>query len=608
MRLLLGILLAWGCVAGAEAQPQTIGVLAFQGREEAINRWQPTADYLSAAIPSADFHVQPLSHEEFIHAINKGELDFVLTNPAHFAQLNVRFGVSGIATFVAKPFDKPVTRFAAVLFTGGDSDIRSLSDLRGRRLAAVSSEAFGGYLLGRKALLESGVDTERDLEVVWMGFPHTDVAAAVLEGKADAGVVRSGVLEEMAAKGQLDLARLRILARRDNDGFPLLHSTALYPEWPFARLPATDVRLSQQVALALMNMPADHGAARRANGAGWTIPLSNTSVHEVLRLLKVAPYLPAELTPAQVLKTYGHWLAIAVALLLFGLVAGARLVRSNARLRATQGLLQKAQGELEEAVRMRTTELERAREELHGTVMRHAAVRDDVDSACSAMHTLYDILQREGLSSQQRIDAMVEVVRHQLGCEVGLLYRVRDHQYQVRSVSPASAPVVAPLDPEAVTQAISQRRVQRRNNGAGHWPRHIACPVFVQGEPHCMLEFASATPAVRLPEGPSELGHVLLGLTAEWIAHEVQLDERHTSESAQLESARARFATVTWRERDVLRLLVQGESNKAIARSLGLSPKTVEMHRANLIRKTSAKSSIELVQLAVSARLFSEIQ
>ena len=58
-------------------------------------------------------------------------------------------------------------------------------------------------------------------------------------------------------------------------------------------------------------------------------------------------------------------------------------------------------------------------------------------------------------------------------------------------------------------------------------------------------------------------------------------------------------ANITPREREVLALLVQGESTKSIAKLLNLSTKTIELHRSNLLRKTESKSSIELVKLTV---------
>ena len=54
-------------------------------------------------------------------------------------------------------------------------------------------------------------------------------------------------------------------------------------------------------------------------------------------------------------------------------------------------------------------------------------------------------------------------------------------------------------------------------------------------------------------------------------------------------------AQLTVREREIAALLVEGNTSKKIARDIGLSPRTVEMHRAKLMRKFSAATSSELV-------------
>jgi two-component system CheB/CheR fusion protein len=59
----------------------------------------------------------------------------------------------------------------------------------------------------------------------------------------------------------------------------------------------------------------------------------------------------------------------------------------------------------------------------------------------------------------------------------------------------------------------------------------------------------------------------------------------------------ARTARLTRREREVLDLLVKGQSNKMIAASLGLSPKTIENHRASIMAKTGAGGLAQLIAL-----------
>lgn len=69
-----------------------------------------------------------------------------------------------------------------------------------------------------------------------------------------------------------------------------------------------------------------------------------------------------------------------------------------------------------------------------------------------------------------------------------------------------------------------------------------------------------------------------------------------------LATTRGRIAALSPRERDVLEGLVDGKANKVIAFDLGISPRTVEIYRANLMTKMQARSLSELVRMALSVR------
>ena len=78
------------------------------------------------------------------------------------------------------------------------------------------------------------------------------------------------------------------------------------------------------------------------------------------------------------------------------------------------------------------------------------------------------------------------------------------------------------------------------------------------------------------------------------------------SANADLEARRqeiaGRLASLSQREREVLDALVEGKPNKVIAFDLGISARTVEVYRANLMHKMQVKSLSELVRLTILAR------
>ncbi len=77
--------------------------------------------------------------------------------------------------------------------------------------------------------------------------------------------------------------------------------------------------------------------------------------------------------------------------------------------------------------------------------------------------------------------------------------------------------------------------------------------------------------------------------------------EQSTDENGDGNIVAARLATLSERERQVLEGLVAGQPNKTIAHGLGISPRTVEVYRANLMAKMQAKSLSELIRMAILA-------
>jgi two-component system, LuxR family, response regulator FixJ len=80
--------------------------------------------------------------------------------------------------------------------------------------------------------------------------------------------------------------------------------------------------------------------------------------------------------------------------------------------------------------------------------------------------------------------------------------------------------------------------------------------------------------------------------------NQLDQDQKRQSELSDIE---VRLATLSNRERDVLQGLVAGLANKQIAYDLGISPRTIEVYRANLMTKMQAGSLSDLVRMALIA-------
>jgi two-component system response regulator FixJ len=86
----------------------------------------------------------------------------------------------------------------------------------------------------------------------------------------------------------------------------------------------------------------------------------------------------------------------------------------------------------------------------------------------------------------------------------------------------------------------------------------------------------------------------------------LEIDRQSREVRVRREDARRRLASLSAREREVLSLVAAGKANKEIAAALGLSPKTVEVHRAHVMSKMAVDSLAELIRVAILAGAIGE--
>lgn len=276
------------CLSTPQAIGKTvaIGVFAYQGERASTSDWTPLINYLNQALPEHSFRLENHDAESLRRAVAEERIDLVVTNPGHYITLEAEFGLSRIVTLESLGVSAAEALGSVVLVRSDRTDLKELSDLAGKRVAAVAPEAFGGYLVAAREMLHSGVDPESDLkEMEFIGLPMNKVVQAVQQGQVDAGIVRSCVAEQMVHEGTLKAADFRVLSQRKVSHFPCVVSTPLYPNWPLAVTRKTDSALAKMVAHALLSMPQ-----KTTDGMAWTVPADYQPVHDLYRELRVGPY------------------------------------------------------------------------------------------------------------------------------------------------------------------------------------------------------------------------------------------------------------------------------------------------------------------------------
>ncbi len=282
----LGILFVATPGARAQENSAQIGVLAYRGTAAALARWQPLADYLTAKIDGWRFELVPVTLVSASERLQTNELEFLITNPGHFVTLAERYSLSALATRERRDAGQQagLLHFGTVIFVRADrADIQTLADVEGKTLVAVSPEAFGGFQMAWYEFVQQGIDPFEDFKAIrYKGFPQDEIVTAVASGPADAGVVRTGLLESLAREGRIEIQDFKVLFSNAQTGFPYLVSSRLYPEWPFAARTGMNKRLYEAVAMALLQ--SQNAEIAQAFGLKdlWSAPLSYEDVRAVI--------------------------------------------------------------------------------------------------------------------------------------------------------------------------------------------------------------------------------------------------------------------------------------------------------------------------------------
>ncbi|GEM_PF-1875431 len=313
-----------------------LGVLALRPKPDTVARWQPLADYLEKAVEGYKVRLLPLNHNEIQEAIQSKKVDLLLTNPAHFIDLRTKNNLTGaLATLVLKERGIPLSSFGGVVFTrSNDSSINSLEELEGRTIACVGTKGvYASYLIQAFELHKIGIDLSEDAQLKITGMPQDLVVEAVLSGKADAGFVRSGMIEELASEGKLKLSDLKVLNKQKNGCYPFLVSTPLYPEWPFVAMPHLPEDVSRMVARALLGIESNSKTAKACNIHGFTIPADYQPVESLLRELRLPPFdAPIRFKISDVWKSYKGWIIAVLSTAAASILLSVQLILSNRRL------------------------------------------------------------------------------------------------------------------------------------------------------------------------------------------------------------------------------------------------------------------------------------
>lgn len=185
-------------------------------------QFRPLTDHLSQCTGRRTVYFQVTSNAAQVEAMRSGRLHIAgfSTGPTAFA-----VNLAGAVPFAIKGNAEGFENYRVVVITRANSDIRQLSDLRGRRVAHTSATSNSGNLAPRALFPAAGVTPDTDYRVVFSGG-HDRSVMGVNAGDFDAAPVASDVFNRMVARGQVRGENFRVVWQSDpfpTSSFALAH-------------------------------------------------------------------------------------------------------------------------------------------------------------------------------------------------------------------------------------------------------------------------------------------------------------------------------------------------------------------------------------------------
>ncbi len=268
------------------AQDIKVGVLAPRGELAAKARWDDFGQYLSKTL-GQPVSIVPLPPQRVTAAAENGEIDYLLSHSPHTVFVEEKLGAHVLATLNTKAG----SQFSGVIIAKKGKGIETAEDLRGKRVMSLKFKAAAGaYIFQTYHLMQKGIDPHKDFASLTEGKKQDDLVLAVNNGLIDAAFVRSGLLENMQKEGKIKVDDFVVIDRREDAGFPFLHSTVLYPEWCFSALSQVSSEDAAKMAEALFSLKPDMPAAAKARIEGFVNPVSLDNIKQALKTLLIAPY------------------------------------------------------------------------------------------------------------------------------------------------------------------------------------------------------------------------------------------------------------------------------------------------------------------------------
>ncbi len=272
---------------------------------------QATVEKGLAGIFPDGLEITSWRYEDLDRMLRDGKADAILGTAGQLTRLT-NVPLRPLATIIHSASEDPNRNEGTAIVVRKDrSDLKTLSDLKGKSISANSPLGFAGYMiaLGEVAKFSadpehffSSVDFQRDARAT------ENIAQSVLSGKTDAGFLRLCALEDFEAAHPEVRGELRVINRRTDSLLSCVHSTDLYPGFTLAVTSSVEPEVARRITIGLLSMPPT------ASGTQWSLPTDLSGLNDLYRLLKAGPYAYLSVWSLEgFVKRYFFWFLAAFA-------------------------------------------------------------------------------------------------------------------------------------------------------------------------------------------------------------------------------------------------------------------------------------------------------
>lgn len=326
--------------------------------EFTIDVFAPTMRLLRRTYTETKFETELMSTGELADAVRTRKVDLFFADGALFGVLQLEYGAMQIASRTAPYLTDPskATSFAVVV--KAKSDLHSLAELAGRRIAADDPETLSTWLLFQGVMQKLQAPEGWDRNVHFSHYQYPDPILLVQQGRADATVVPTCRLEKLIDAKVVSATAMRVLNAASDDRFPCRRSADLFPDAVMGVSAGTSASAASALAVAVLSAPPFRSGDR------WRIASDFTRSAELYKSLGIGPYRkPEDPTLLMLWERFRPLLAgalVVVLLLAAHSYAANRLVEKRTKA-LRQAVAEKEKADLAAAAaRERLSDLERS--------------------------------------------------------------------------------------------------------------------------------------------------------------------------------------------------------------------------------------------------------